>query len=478
MDERGRREAACFGAAIFVVVVGRLVVPSAICDDAYITMKTAQNLATGAGLSFNRGDGLYVSTAPLWALLIAGLRASGIPTVLATKLLGCGAECLLAAGMTRLGRVVLGRPLLGLMAAVVVETNPAFLLTSLSGMEVPLALAVVAWSLSYASERRWGPALAIAATAIWVRFDGFSLLAVVAGLALLDLRGKALRPLVPAIVVVALYFAFGRWMFHDWIPISVQRKFGAAPFLSREWFGGASLVAVDFALVAGGFAISWYHLATPLAVAPFAVVSGAWRGLRARNTRLLAACVFAAVYALAYVTSGRAYATYFPWYFLPPLVPFALLATLAVQRFVRPATVAVWAVTMLVCCRLAARPLAAIVSEREGTYATATLWLSSVLPPDATIAANEIGTPGFYARADIEVVDLFGLLRKKDERSATATDMMKKYRPEAVITRHKFDYRDQIDADLPDAYRWIDSGDLLVGLRADVASQLGRPAAK
>ena len=203
----------------------------------------------------------------------------------------------------------------------------------------------------------------------------------------------------------------------------------------------------------------WYHLATPLAVAPFAVVSGAWRGLRARNTRLLAACVFAAVYALAYVTSGRAYATYFPWYFLPPLVPFALLATLAVQRFVRPATVAVWAVTMLVCCRLAARPLAAIVSEREGTYATATLWLSSVLPPDATIAANEIGTPGFYARADIEVVDLFGLLRKKDERSATATDMMKKYRPEAVITRHKFDYRDQIDADLPDAYRWIDSGD-------------------
>jgi hypothetical protein len=469
MDTGGRTAAVCCGAAILVAVAARLLVPVAICDDAYITMKTAQNLAAGAGLSFNRGEVLYVSTAPLWALLIATLRAGGLSTVLATRLLGCGAEALLAAGMTRLGRVVLGSPIAGLMAALLVETNPAFLLTSFSGMEAPLALAVVAWSLSYAAERRWAPALAIASAAIWVRFDGFLLLAVVAGFAFLERRRASVLLLGPALAVVAGYFVFGALVFGDWVPISVQRKLGAAPFLSREWLEGAGLVAANFALVTGGFALSWYHFVTPLAAGPLAVASGAWRSVKERNPRLVVPCAFAAVYILVYVGSGRAYAAHFPWYFLPPLVPFALLGARALRLFTRPLTVAIFAVVMLLFCRWAARPSAEMASQREGGYAAATLWLSGVLPPGSTVAANEIGTVGFHARDDIRVLDLFGLLRPKQERTTGAMELMARYRPEAVVTRHKFDYRENIDAALPGAYRWIDTGDLLVGLRADLA---------
>jgi hypothetical protein len=464
----GREAALCAGAAVVLAIAGRLVVPSAICDDAYITMKTAQNLAAGAGLSFNRGEMFYVSTTPLWALLIAMVRVTGIDTVTATQILGGGAEALLALGMTRLGTIVLGRPLAGSMAAAWVITNPAFLLTSHSGMEAPLALAVVAWSLSYAAERRWWPALVIASSAIWVRFDACSLVVVLGALAILDLREKALPLLLAPAVLVGAYFAFGALTFGDPIPISVQRKFGAESFLSRAWFEGAGLVAGNFALVAGGLSLSWYRFVTPLLLAPLVVAWGAWTCIRDRRTTMVSPGLFAFIYIAAYVASGRAYATYFPWYFLPPLVPFALASTHALKRFLHPATVAVWTVVMLVCCRLAARPLADVVSQREGRYAVAARSLSRVLPQGATIAANEIGTVGFFARDDLKVLDLFGLLRAKEERNTNAMELMGRHRPEAVVTRHRFDYRDHIDQVMPNAYRWIDTGDLLVGLRADL----------
>jgi hypothetical protein len=476
--ERSRHdERICIALAAAVVLAAHLIVRVSICDDAYITMKTAQNLALGHGLSFNPGERLYVSTTPLWSLLIAAVRTTGVDTVLATRLLGGAAEVLLAAGMVRLGAVAMGSPRIGLAAAIVLETNPAFLLTSMSGMELPLYLAAIAWSLALTIGRRWTLALMTAAVAIWVRFDGVLLFLLVAGMHAWEsirapARARALRQLAPALAIAAGYFAFGLLYFHDAVPVTVQRKMGVTPPLSSAWFAGAGLVACNFGLVATGLALSWYKTPTPLILAPVAVFVGARTVLRERRAQLLAPIAFALVYAGAYVASGREYAVNFPWYFMPPLVPVALLAAAGLARFegILRAVSLAWAAVMLAGCVWAGQRLESrVVAHRERRYAASAIWLSRLLPPDAQIAANEIGTIGFFARADVRVLDLFGLLRSQEDRSLGAVDLVSKYRPEAVATKAEFDYRHDIDAALPGAYSWIDHRGLLIGLRRDVA---------
>lgn len=45
-----------------------------VCDDAYISLKSALNLAQGRGLTFNPGQSIYVFTNPLWVLLATLVR--------------------------------------------------------------------------------------------------------------------------------------------------------------------------------------------------------------------------------------------------------------------------------------------------------------------------------------------------------------------------------------------------------------------
>jgi hypothetical protein len=484
-EDPGRRAyLRCVAATALLVVALRLLVPSAICDDAYITMKMGQSLALGHGLAFNPGERLHVSTAPLWSLLIALARWSGIDTVLATRLLGGLAEVALAVGMVRLGRVAAGSSLIGLVGAVLLMTNPALLLTSFSGMELPFYLAAIAWSLGFAIERRFSPALAIAALAVWIRFDGVLLYLLVTAVHLHVRReelGVALLRQVPSVAIVAGYACFGSLYFGDLVPITVQRKLGQVAPFSHDWAVGAGLLATNFALAFIGCNLYWYRQLSPLVLAPLLLIAGVMAIAREWRSAMLAPLAFALWYAAVFIGSGRQYAGYFPWYFMPPLVTLTLLAALGASRIasrIAPAReqrllagfASIWAVAMAASCFTAAHKLEVrVVRERERVYAAATVWLSRHLPQQGRIAANEIGTAGFFKRDDLEVLDLFGLLRTREDRDRSATELVAKYRPEAVITREIFDYRDSIEAAQPNAYVWLPLRSLHIGLRADLA---------
>src|SRR5260221_640790 len=97
-----------------------------LCDDAYISFRYADNLVHGLGLVFNAGERVEGYSNFLWTLGIAlGIRlgvgpepwtvAWGVFFFAATIALLC-AHRLLAE--TRRGRVALGLPLAGLLAAV------------------------------------------------------------------------------------------------------------------------------------------------------------------------------------------------------------------------------------------------------------------------------------------------------------------------------------------------------------------------
>ncbi len=67
-----------------------------ICDDAFVSLRYAENLVAGHGLVYNPGERVEGYTNLLWTLLLAGLVRAGVDPVRAAELPGIGAYLWLA----------------------------------------------------------------------------------------------------------------------------------------------------------------------------------------------------------------------------------------------------------------------------------------------------------------------------------------------------------------------------------------------
>jgi arabinofuranosyltransferase len=109
-------------------------------DDSWIHAQFARNLALGHGFSYNPGEPVSGSTAPLWTLVTAtGYLVTGDP-VLAGKLLGVLFLALTVFFTYVLVRTISDDAREALFAAIVVGTLPRLVWASLSGMEITLAV--------------------------------------------------------------------------------------------------------------------------------------------------------------------------------------------------------------------------------------------------------------------------------------------------------------------------------------------------
>src|SRR5215218_8806121 len=106
-------------------------------DDSWIHLQFARNLAEGRGLSYNPGELVTGSTAPLWTALLSLLFILPGPpgiVVVWTKLLGIAFHLASVAVAWRLGRELgLGRGLASLAAALMLTTS-WLVWSALSGM--------------------------------------------------------------------------------------------------------------------------------------------------------------------------------------------------------------------------------------------------------------------------------------------------------------------------------------------------------
>lgn len=100
--------------AAFLLVAAVVVKAAWVCDDAFITMRTVDNLLHGRGLTWNPGERVQVFTHPLWlgvltvadalapgwwAALLAGLATSAAATWLLLRRLAGHAAAIAAAGL-------------------------------------------------------------------------------------------------------------------------------------------------------------------------------------------------------------------------------------------------------------------------------------------------------------------------------------------------------------------------------------------
>jgi len=197
-------------------------------DDAYITFRYGQNLATGRGPVFNPGERILGTTSPGQMLvsaavyLLAGLDDT--PTWMAA--LGCIAWIAQAVFVFMVLRKAFGdwTALLGALA----------LALGAAGSDIRVALEtnqVVAFNLAalwMAMDKRWRTSALLAGLAVLFRPDALLFALPLALLCVLDQRRKALVPALIFLGVFAPWLLFATYYYGTAIPLTAATKFQRA----------------------------------------------------------------------------------------------------------------------------------------------------------------------------------------------------------------------------------------------------------
>ncbi len=411
-------------------------------DDVWIHMTVARNFVEGDGWGVVRGRWVSVSTSPVWALLLAVFYfflRDPVVTILSVSF-ACGAAALSLCYLvtTRLTE----RPILGLIAAVVVMLHPTPLWGWVSGMELPgviLALFLLLY-LYYSWDpeskmRRFAVPVALAFAAM-TRPELFVLIPI----ALLDTfraiwvkgtreaRYLAVRTFLIQGVVVLLalapYFAFNKAVSSLWFPTTYYAKTRvrgvglSAALHARDW-GATYRSLVPYPInqvleVANLLTNS--NLIMMLFLVPGALGFCRMFGTKATaRGGLLVAAMFILPYAMGVTAPVRLLSNHANRHYVLFPVMGAVLSAVGLDLLVR-----IGRQRLLACiCAFflvmapwrnaynAVKLLAMDVDSTERMYRQLAEWMKSNLDPEAVLAVNDIGVIAYIA--DRDIIDIMGL---------------------------------------------------------------------
>ena len=209
-------------------------------EDAYITYRYADNLATGKGLTFNPGERVLGTSTPLYALLLAALGFLGcdIPTV-AALLYALAISLVALAGAAILRRF--GHPNIAVLYALLVLWGCGMRLRFF-GMETMLHSLLLIVVVMAALDRRETLAGILLGLSFLVRYDAFMMVATLFVLLWIANRRIPWRIYLTAAVVVTPWLLFAQVYFGSVLPNTLGAKTDsvAAPDYLYESLGRLS----------------------------------------------------------------------------------------------------------------------------------------------------------------------------------------------------------------------------------------------
>jgi len=191
-------------------------------DDAFITFRYAENIASGKGFVYNEGERVLGTSTPLYTLLLALLVKLGLPIVWVARIINIGADCLTGALLFLLLRKFkLG---VATFAALFYVLFPRVIVWSVSGMETSLYVLLLATSLYFYYKENFNLTFLFLGLTFLTRMDG-----IILGLAILVhfvLRYKRFptKMVLGALAVVLPWLIFSFLYFGSPVPNSVPGK--------------------------------------------------------------------------------------------------------------------------------------------------------------------------------------------------------------------------------------------------------------
>jgi len=391
-------------------------------DDTFIHLRYAQHLSRGQGLVFNPGERIYGCTSPLWVALLADAMALGIDGVAAAKWMGGISTLLSIMLFLQLMRRTVATPELRALGTLAWSANAWMLRWSLSGMETPLAVALVLGGfVAFTEGQQWG-ARPVRTGALWAiaaltRPEAVFLLGLWGIFLMADTENRAgLRRLVfgslPPLLIYGGWLLFARLYFGTFWPQT----------LSAKAAGSASAgIPVDN-LVRQAKIIGSTDGALALLLVLALLFGGRKLWPRQVLAQRLLPWVWIALVPVLYVARG---VPVISRYLLPLLPVLAWLAWRTAELWwcgdpPQPArrgraTALAAIVTAIVLVQNALVYRHSVVphvrSFTAGLHASLIQWgkwFHGVAPPGSSIATPDIGAIAYYS--DLPVVDLGGLV--------------------------------------------------------------------
>jgi arabinofuranosyltransferase len=488
---------------VFVLLIFRFLLRAYLCDDAFITFKSALNLAENKGLVFNPGERVFLVTTPFWAFMLTIPAVFGMDLIISARLIGILMELAFLLAAVHVGFTLTKSRATGMFFAILMCTHPVYLFSSFSGMETSLFLFSILLSFIYLAQNRYDLSLIFASFSLWIRFDSAALFILVFIWIYCKLNIKPIKSMasrvgtfLPSLVIIGAYLIFGCVQYCEIIPNSVKAKHAVSPdFLSYDWIHGAYKLLRQFGnSVVLGRSTYWYRETTPFWIMVIAAIIGLIRMVKTRNLKLTAILAYTVLYSLIFILSGNIQAGYYPWYFAPPLLGVYLLSAWGVvyiatrlagifksfsdKQVVASALTALFALIWVIAITGPLikdnMNLGELEYNRERIYKAAAIWAGEYLPENSIIAAHEIGVIGYYSREDILILDLYGILRNKDDRALDMPGMVRKYNPELIFAAEQTECRSIIESALPSEYTWYKYRTLDIAIRNDLNYHLGK----
>lgn len=417
-------------------------------DDPFITYRFSHNLARGLGFTFNPGaaENALITTAPLYALMLAVPAALGLDIPAVSHALGVGgligAACaLLVMGWRR------GADALGFVAGLACLIHPLLWLTV--GFETPLFIAAALWAFVCADADQPLPAGLLAGLGVGLRGDG----AIVAGLCALfmlrldkhlphDLSSwiEAIRPAALLILAAALAYAplaiFLTAQFGSPIPATLQVKSAQATSGLTGFYPGTTFPEGALLLIQAYLQQSALFIFIPIiaGVGAYRVMTLGIEAARKHGWRWFDHSPF--VMPIGWMVAhfvGYSLLNVAPyvWYYAPIIPGLAALVAAGIDG--AAATTTHPRRTLQVLATLAIIPLLignlniirvlqgaippdpaevaskALPETKVEVYERVGRWLNANTPSDATLGVTELGVMSYYANR--QTVDFLGLVQ-------------------------------------------------------------------
>jgi hypothetical protein len=402
-------------------------------DDPYITFRYARNLLDGNGFVYNVGQRTLSTTAPLYAILLAGLGwfwpdLPSLGNLLSVMSLVMSALILYAWALGRDEKAA------GMLAALLLCLWPLLYLTF--GSETLLSTMLILGGLWAYDRSRTGLSAVMIALATMVRPDAIIAAAALAIIHLFRRQSIPWRSMLLYLGLVGVFYG-GIWLyFGSPLPVTLLAKQQQGLMTGSMRFGAGF---VDLAGQYGRQPFYWLHAILALV--------GLYRVLQ-KKRHWIPLLVWTTLYFAAYTILGVS--RYF-WYYAPLVPAFvvlvaegavAVLRALARTRLSRPLTMILTGLLLVV---LLVPLLVDVIragwhsDPRHDVYHEIGQWLQENSSPGASIGALEVGIIGYYAQRPI--VDFAGLIQPDvARRFATATTYqesgswtIQKYQPDYVL---------------------------------------------
>jgi len=425
-------------------------------DDTFIHLQYARNLAAGHGFVFNTGEHVYGSTSPLWVALLADGIFLGFDGIAVAHALGFVSTIASVLLFFALMRNSLRIPELRALATITWAGHAWMTRWALSGMETPLAVALVlAGFVAFTDGRQWG-ARPVRTGAFWAlaaltRPEGVVLLLLWGVFLVIDTDSREgvrrlLAGALPAAVIYGGWLVFARLYFGTFWPNTLAAKTAGTPVFQalKDAFvrQGEVFVATDAVLLG--------------ALAGALIFGGARMLPRRRQAQRLLPWVWIVTLPALYVMRGVPVLSRY----LVPMAPvLAWLAWRAVERWwagEEPAPESRSGATLL-GMGLAGLALVqnlfwyqhsvvpqvrSFTSGIKQSLVPMGEWFARNSDPNAEIAAPDIGALGYYSHR--RVLDLAGLVtpamvpllqREQPEDIAANLSFESVGRPEFLVDR-------------------------------------------